>query len=244
MNPLRFATLAVLLAIISVASPVYGNSIVVFDDTFLDSNWTQTATVRSGPPIFTATANQSPTGGNLDAFREMTHTWGSPTEATSVVIDHMYNQITYDPKTQGAIGSINYSEDGIIISTTAPPGIVGRGMDIFQDGVFYRSLTSTGVFYALTDTTWTTFSLAGLTAADFTSFTGTHPNFSATGDPMQFGYLRSNGLFNEVITNVHGIDNWTVTINPVPEPSSLYLAIIGGLGLIAAWRRTRKPAAV
>ena len=61
---------------------------------------------------------------------------------------------------------------------------------------------------------------------------------------MQFGYLRSNGLFNEVITNVHGIDNWTVTINPVPEPSSLYLAIIGGLGLIAAWRRTGKPAAV
>ena len=183
MNPLRFATLAVLLAIISVASPVYGNSIVVFDDTFLDSNWTQTATVRSGPPIFTATANQSPTGGNLDAFREMTHTWGSPTEATSVVIDHMYNQITYDPKTQGAIGSINYSRGRHGGSTTSPSrASLVEGMDIFQDGVFYRSLTSTGVFYALTDTTWTTFSLAGLTAADFTSFTGTHPNFSATGN--------------------------------------------------------------
>ena len=243
MNPVRFATLAVLLAIISVASPAYGGPIVVFDGTFNNNDWTQTATVDPAGSFFTATATQILTGGNPGAFREMTHTWGGPGEAVHVTLDHMYNLFTYDPKTQGAIGSINYSEDGIILSSTFPSSVVGRGMDIFQDGVVYRTFASNGGFYALTDTTWTTFSLTGLTATDFGSSSGTHPNFSATGDPMQFGYLRSNGLFG-LQTIVNGIDNWTVTINPVPEPSSLWLAIIGGLGLIAAWRRTRKPAVV
>jgi|SRR5271157_497938 len=244
MNPLRFATLAVLLAIISVASPVYGGSIVVSDGTFNNSDWTQTATVDSGGPSYTATATQNPMGGNPGAFRDMTFSWGGPGEATHVTVDNMYNLYTYDPKTQGAIGSINYSEDGIIISSTFSPPGVGRGMDIFQDGVVYRTFQPGDGFYGLTNTTWTTFTLLNLTAANFGSATGTHPNFSATGDPMQFGYLRSNGFFGAVQTDEHGIDNWTVTISPVPEPSSLWLAMIGGLGLIAAWRRTRKPAAV
>ena len=85
---------------------------------------------------FTETADQQSSGGNPDVYRQMLHTWGG---GTQVIIYHTYVAGTYDPGIDGAIDTIDYSEDQIKL---AGAGTIGRGMIAVQDGVFYRTIGS------------------------------------------------------------------------------------------------------
>ena len=93
-----------------------------------------------------------------------------------------------------------------------------------------------------------------MTAADFglvnvtpfTIFDNTqHPNFSAGGAPIQFGFFRANGtsLNGPAYTLAAGIDNWQVTVvaaappttaTAVPAVGTVGLAVLASvLGLLA-----------
>jgi hypothetical protein len=89
--------------------------------------------------------------------------------------------------------------------------------------------------------------LSGLTATDFglvavtqsTIFDDTqHPDFSAGGAPIQFGFFRANGtgVNGGAYTLAAGIDNWQTTI-VAAEPASSRVGVPAagnmGLGVLA-----------
>ncbi len=98
--------------------------------------------------------------------------------------------------------------------------------------------------------TWTPHVLNGLTSADFglVNVTPTtvvdstqHPDFTASGGPIQFGFFRANGtgLNGEGYTLAAGIDNWQITLAAAPPPArgaiqipslgTIELAVLAGL---------------
>lgn len=175
---------------------------VVFEDDFTDfvacASWTSTITSQTGSVIATDTCLGQP-----QFYRSMQH---SIDGEGSLVVWHAYIGETYDPGTQGAILEVNYSEDRIISLAAFPGGGVGSAFGLEQGGQLY-----TLSFGAFTDTEWTSLSRSGILASDFSPEPG--PDFSAAGDPITFGYLRSNTNTSAGLQqSVHGIDNWRVEI--------------------------------
>jgi len=119
---------------------------------------------------------------------------------------------TYNPSVAGAIDNIDYSEDRIIVDFTLTAQ-VGSGFLIEQGGnTFVANLPGLP-----TSLMWEPGALNALEPGDFTWISGANagamPDFSASGGEISFGFLRSSmagGL------NVHGIDNWRVTIHRCP----------------------------
>ena len=115
-----------------------------------------------------------------------------------------------DPGTQGGIESIDYSEDSIMLvgfgdaQTTNPA--------LMQDGAFFYS--EVGLFS--NQSSWTTQTGIGLTQLDFfkhDSIPLEHPDFSANGSPITFGFVRSNGTAGVGYTKDAGIDNCSMTVH-------------------------------
>jgi hypothetical protein len=208
---------------------------VVFSDgTFLDGEWT--TTVLPSGLGGSGSAGQAATGGNPGAFREISITLVMPTSTTGARVDvvSIKPSAVYDPGTQAAIASIDYSEDAILLSGGGNGHALTLALE--QAGVIYAGIPR----LVSPDSAWTAKSLPGLVAADFVAISGGvgTPDFSASGAPIAFGFWRafssppgSNGG-----TRVGGIDNWMVAVQPVPEPGSALLVGLG-LGLISACRR-------
>ena len=210
-----------------------------FDGTFNDADWTRIVNITSG--TFEETATQSPSGGNPDAFRSMTHTLRGGTSAN---VFHFNNNAIYNPAL-GAIASIDYSADVRGLPASTIGGVFGDGFAIRQAGRLFRTGT-TGI---VNNSPWQTKSLLGLTGGNFIALDGgSGPDFSITGSVIQFGYERNNALGGSSTTPriiAHGIDNWSVRLNlatvPVPEPSKTpepsTIISLGLLGLGALWQR-------
>lgn len=91
---------------------------------------------------------------------------------------------------------------------------------------------------------WQNRSSTGLTTADFSPFfVLSHPDFSATGGVIEFGYVRTNTITGAVGTVQDGIDNWSVNVTAspsgVPEPASVWLMGVGLAGLLGFGARRR-----
>ena len=131
----------------------------------------------------------------------MTHTFVTTTAPTfsTLFVRHLFTGSTYSPVTQGAITSIDYSEDR--------QGLAYGSFVIVQNGVTYEALFPNGsTFYG----PWQTATLPGLHPSNFIPAPG--PNFSATGAPMQFGFIRGTTQRFAPITMSHDIDNWRVVV--------------------------------
>ena len=193
----------------------------IFDGEFADSDWTTTSRIETeGANLdFVDNAQQQLTGGNPDAYRRMTHQWGS---GTQVVINHKYENFIYDPSVQGEFEGINYSDDRILFEPFVPGDVVGRSMAIFQGGDVFRLTRTSDIpeIPGFGNTEWQTLTLNNLQASDFVSLTtGNSPDFSESGSPLQFGYQSSNTIFGSTRTVEHGIDNWSVTLVDVDAGS-------------------------
>jgi hypothetical protein len=176
--------LSLTLGVLSSISGLVHASAIVSDETFNNSDWERLLIRSTGS--YSDSATQAATGGNPGAYRVMTHTWGS---GTQVLLAHIFLADTYDPGASGAISSIDYYEDQRILSS--PGGsVVGRGAVVVQDDILYR----TGIDVVLGSTTWETWSLLDLDAADFSGPGGAHPDFSGGGHELSFGYWRSNTI--------------------------------------------------
>jgi len=229
-----------LLALCSLASSAHALSFS--DDVFNTGDWTQ-ALEQQGTGG-SATAMQVLTGGNTEEYWRVDLTLN----AGSGLIGAFYIRSTalYDPSSSGAIDSIDYSEDGIHLgSEGALPGL-GQAASpaLLQDGIFYRLTPSSPGYFSNPPTGWMSHGVSGLVAADFISVGGgLSPDFSVNGSPISFGFWRgiSHPAGNPVQSQFGGIDNWNLTINLVPEPTTLGLLGMSlcGFALAARGRHTR-----
>ncbi len=217
------------LALLLWAAPVQAQ-VVIADQTFNDADWSSVVAGVTGNP--TQTAAYSPAGGVSGSYRQMVH---HMTSNSYISVAHLYAAATYSPASQGAVQSMSYQEFYRVTNPPFPGAAIGIAPAIRQSGTLYF-----GPAVAPADTVWTSHSLANLTAADFATLNGSgHPDFSAVGGLIEFGYARSNasGATYDV---QHDIDNWSYQITPVPEPAGLLLAgCAATVGISRVARRTK-----
>ena len=237
-----------------IASQGAAAAVTVSDSTFADANWNLTQFL--GGTGGSVAAGQVLSGGNPGSFRNLTDTLTGG--GVGIVLGtNIYTPFTYSPAVLGAIASLNYTEDAACTG-----GCFGQGQStgpaLLQNGKLYI-LGSSSVITG-PSATWTTHALSGLTALDFGLVNVTaativdnaqHPDFSASGAPIQVGYFRANGTGGGGggYALTAGIDNWQITIAEaapitvarVPALGNVEIALlalaIGLLGLLFA-RRT------
>lgn len=220
---------------------------VVKDDPFV---------AAPGPGSSGGTGTRRSTGGNSDAFFGVSHTL-SPGDAVST--GGLKDDFTYLPSALGAIQSIDIEAD----VKSLPLGAYGWQVVISQSGNLYFSVPIGAFTYDQFDPSWERVALITndapwthvvrrtLRAVDFSADPwdlaagnvgfGSHPDFGANSAPLTFGFAFGNRVLgNATLTNNLGLDNFKLTITPVPEPSSSVLAITG-LVLLITIHRGKRP---
>lgn len=227
-----------LIGLISVVTIMFGcgtvnADIIYYDGTFNSGNWS-IATLVYGPGGIVSGTQQA-NGGNPNQWLKVDDTvYGNVGDIKAVFGFFANSDAVYNPSTQGAIDHIYYSEEALFLS-----GLGGSGQRGFvalkQNGNIYHIFNTTG-----TPSAWTKKEKDNVVGTDFiqmndpnnpgtfwmTPNTSLHPDFSANGSPITFGFYRGNsdgtGGLNGYNQSV-GMDNWTVIIHTVPEPASLAL---------------------
>jgi hypothetical protein len=238
-------TLSLLLSFGFLTLTARATTVSFSDHTFKLSNYSETSVfkTRTSDKVFWT---QCPTCGQPD--KGLRVRMKLPTAVDTAAVGFINNTFTYNPQTQGAIGSINASVDKNII-TNIPVNPNTNFTNTFrpmieQDGMFYLAAIAGPTFNGGT-TGYNTISQDGLVAVDFTQFnfsTGTfgtaHPDFD--GDQMLFG-LGQYALFgvNKVVFKA-GYDNLTFTINPVPDAAGTLPLLFGAGALLFICRATRQ----
>jgi hypothetical protein len=133
--------------------------------------------------------------------------------AAQVAVFSIKRDAVYFPS-DGAISSIDYAEDSILLAgggngqTSAPA--------LRQNGMLYTLVSSTGAFLT-PELAWTPHVVNGRTPDHFRTLQSAseHPNFSATGGRIEFGFMRLHSVPSGSAggTRTGGIDNWRVTLN-------------------------------
>jgi hypothetical protein len=196
--------------------------VIISDDTFSPAVWTVTEEVIGSG---SATVNQQLSGGNPGAFRFMSHRLPpvSGSGGNTIFVTHVYLGAHYNPYLQGEIRAIDYIEDGIILSFPFAEAFSTTQPALVQDGRLYRSPQFIRFIAQNSSHDWETRELRQLTAADFIRVGGSeneHPDFSANGGPIQFGFTRLNSRTSTLppvpgdqdMVIDQGVDNWRVTI--------------------------------
>jgi hypothetical protein len=192
-----FAILSSLL--LSAGTVSHAGTVTFYDGTFNNSDWSLTTFgTDSG---HTVTLSQQLAGGNPGDYQQMEFnlSTSSPTGVQGLAF---YTANSFNPGSSGAITGIDFSEDHF---QTAD--LVG-GFVLMQNGTIFGSYTP----YFSGNNSWTNYSVSGLTANDFDAFgsTSEHPDFSANGAPITFGYYFARYSPPGKVDG--GVDNWTVTI--------------------------------
>lgn len=227
-NHSTFTTLTGLAALL--ALPSAANAVVVYSDgTFSTSVW-GFEFVGSG----TATPAQIASGGNPGTYRRITQTVTANSGWFYAFSRYGTNTATrYDPVTQGAINSVDFSIQAQTISVINGQ-VPGLAMGIKQGSLVYVQ----SAFQNIGGPAWNTFSSAALTPADFFCANGAGTlDFSASGAAIRFGFVTINASFSVGVETggVTEYDNFNATVNQVPAPAGIALLGIGGL--LAARRR-------
>ncbi len=240
MNRIARLTLAASFASLTLAASSAHAVVNFFDGIFNNSDWTLNVITNATGVGSSSTGLQFLTGGNPNEYRRIRNNLLVSNPGNGAVIGfHMNVTAFYTPSSQGAITSINYSEDSINF-VNQPGGGQATGLAILQNGIYYRQQTPILVMPFIPFSAWTANSAPGLTASSFAEVTpagivniSSNPDFSATGTIMQLGFSRGNSANGNINTDC-GIDNWRVSIIPAPGATALL-----GLGGLVALRRRR-----
>ncbi|MGQ0600350.1 MAG: Ig-like domain-containing protein [Anaerolineales bacterium] len=196
--------------------------VLISDDTFSSFDWTVTEEVFGNG---SSTVNQQLSGGNPGAFRFMSHRLPpvSGSGGNTIFVTHIHKFRFYHPRLQGVLRAIDYRESGIVLSFPFPEAFSTTQPVVVQDGRTYRSPKFLRFVAQNSSHAWETKALLQLTAADFIRVGGSendHPDFSASGDTIQFGFTRINSRSstlppvpgNQDMVIDQGVDNWQVTV--------------------------------
>ncbi len=233
MEARTFSWIPLLLGSLLLAAPL--GAVTIQDAVFSDADWStleliDTSTNDSG--VFVG--EQSATGGNPDEYWRVVNEVNEAGPSTITLLGaHVYQGDSYDPSVSGAVDTVQFMLDGIGVS--GPAGAMGFRALIEQGGMFYVA----GLPQVLNGAGWQPLDSGPLFASAFAlvvgggSDPGQNPDFSASGGVLRFGVGTSNGTFGTPSTNEGGIDNWVVTIEPVPEPQAALLLGLGALAIAA-----------
>jgi hypothetical protein len=219
-------------AVISFVSAARAQTVVFVDGEFNTADWSFGTILTPGAG---ASANRSSSGGNVGSYLRLTLSMSAGDGAAKVW--GLNTTSIYAPSTQGAIESIAYAEDVLEMGSPQASGAV-----LSQNGLLYYRFTDVAA-----GSSWTTYNAPPATASDYTIFSGqsngtnrVHPDFSVDGDPITFGFYRDiGGTALTDFTTISGLDNWTTTVNVVPEPSTDALLLFSGAASIYALKRRR-----
>jgi hypothetical protein len=214
-----FMKLSLLAAFVAPAMLVSTAGAQTFQDgTFLTRNWQSVLFNRSTGGA--SSAQRFTQNGNPGSYLEITNTvLDSPADDLGQLVGGYVNlTAVWDPSTRGRIVEITTSQDAFRDQARSSGVGSGGGLLIFQDGRYF-----VGGLFEIPETTWTTKTSGNLTQANFRMINPTlpdfadttrNPDFSATGAPMYFGFLRSNSASDDGsgTVQVTGIDNWQVSI--------------------------------
>lgn len=166
-------------------------------------------------------------GGNPGAFLQATHTF---TTGDTIWTGGIKTDFTYDPISEGAIGSLSVSADVQML----PIGSSSWQLVVEQGGQRYFSVP----WNSFSGSSWANVIATDLKATDFdtnpwavragVSPDGNHPDFGLDANPLQFGFMFGNRVIgNGTLTNTLGLDNFSVQIAPIPLPAAVWLYISG-----------------
>lgn len=194
-----------LVALVLCASPAGAGTVTFSDTTFADADWEiAVAEVGNG----SQSAAMSPVDGDPPPARRMNHNVAASGGTPEVVeVWHRFLGGSYDPAAMGAITAIRGSWQRALLAADGVAD-VGEAFVLFQAGVAYRTSGDT-----FSQSVWATVDRTGLIADSFSDADGLHPDFSASGAEITFGYSRrtvSNGGFAAFAA--HGIDNFLVEV--------------------------------
>ena len=166
----------------------------------------------------------------------------------------IYAGFSYDPSTQGALASLDYANDRYVdFGAAINPSLntVTRALILQSGHYFIASLADVQLRQ-----TWFTTSGTALLSSQFSGFdfaTGagdsSHPDFSAAGAAMQFGFTSRFQLNSAgqpfALDGFYGYDNVSYSLNAaaVPEPQTWAMLLVG-FGAMGSWARRRRLNAV
>jgi hypothetical protein len=217
------------------AASFSSSAAIVVDTEFNDTDWSSTKVIdTTAGSTATSTSTQQLSGGNPDAYRQTIHDWTVTVDGVNIEFAHVFTPTSYDPGSLGAIDALVFDMDAKVDLAEQVNGIGFRFL-VEQDGTFYASDATT----ILVGTGWNDIS-ATLSEADFVVLGGVgNPDFSTSGSPIRFGYVTRNGGSNtgRTLQSVGGVDNWSVSVVPVPAAAWLFGS--GLIGLIGIARRKK-----
>ncbi len=228
--------------------PLQASATVFFDGTFADADWTSQQLIATGAfpsdPNATFSAGQVASGGNSGAYRTVTQTYQGPNQG--IYVAHVNSTEVYDPSISGAIAGLSFGFDVDFFNypgtCCGPSFAVGYAPLVQQGGSFFLGQTAIAI-----QPNWIAFALPNQTAADFVLMNGdpllatSHPDFSATGGSFTIGYATFNGTAGASQTSTtSGLDNWSVTVNDIPEPSGVPMLVFGAVALATIGARLPK----
>jgi|HubBroStandDraft_2_1064218.scaffolds.fasta_scaffold59440_2 hypothetical protein len=243
---LSFAPLATVLAIPGAATA----GAALSDSTIDLSNYTLTTAFTTGATITASNCvTCGPTAGGALQFQVVL----SPNQTADLGL--VNNSLLYNPGTEGAITSIDASVDKDFSFQPAESNGFTNGFHplIEQNNQFYEADiagASSPSGTVVSTLGYQPLSQSGLTAGSFNLInfgTGviddtSHPNFSATGDPLSFGLVQLSSAGSYQGTDTIDYANLDLTISSAPEPSAWALMLLGVFGLGAALRSQRRKA--
>ena len=212
------------------------------DHNFYDTDWTLiTQELGNGGNIVATHVPPFLPPSIVNNFRSITNSVNAGA-GSSVWGFHLKNSAIYYPTTQGAIEFIEYSERSIMFSGFGEGQATGPAL--LQKGKQYFSYyPNTGGFFANTSD-WTNKTFFPMVQLHFWTLSdpNDHPDFSSTAAPITFGFFRanSNGPNDFAYSIIAGIDDWSVSVNTIPEPSTILLLGSGLMGLAGVRRKLQK----
>ena len=222
----------VVVALTSVALAAFAqaDSVVITDTDFVGPQWSSLAgdflEQNDCGHSDTRSNSRQTSGGTPGAYLRLNLTVGAAFGPCFVLSQgqafHAFTGITYNPAVDGAITSLDYSD-----SRRLDPASGNYTNEFFRPALKQGSqiFVFASVFPGSTTSTWSNISLPNLTAANFRSAFSAHPDFSASGAPIQFGVYQAGQTAPTSTTNIiHNLDNFRVDIHRVasnPCPADL-----------------------
>ena len=190
------------------------------DGNFVGADWDLSVTVD--PPVNGPTfeVRRETAGGNPGAYRSVVYLLNAV--PSTVQVFHLARAALYDPSLQGAIYTIDFSEDCLRLSVDREPyttPLLQQGPRRFVGNSLHRR--------SCVPNQWDATAIRrSMNEADFVQVDGppcpggqTCPDFSAGGQPIALGLMSAARLTSSsslapgaVATFAHGFDNWKVTV--------------------------------